>query len=97
MKPAFKAWVLAERNRLDISQAELGRRCGVDAGTVSRWERGIIMPHVHAFRSLCAAFGKDPTEILETVEIPTPIKPKRKPRTSGVRRRGAVRRKRRPA
>jgi transcriptional regulator with XRE-family HTH domain len=29
-----------ERAELDLSQAEVGRRMGVDVGTVSRWERG---------------------------------------------------------
>jgi transcriptional regulator with XRE-family HTH domain len=36
--------IVALRERLGVSQAELGRRLGVDQATVSRWERGLQAP-----------------------------------------------------
>ncbi|MDQ7246731.1 helix-turn-helix domain-containing protein [Dongia sedimenti] len=36
--------LVAFREQLGVSQAELGRRLGVDQATVSRWERGLQAP-----------------------------------------------------
>jgi transcriptional regulator with XRE-family HTH domain len=36
--------IVALREQLGVSQAELGRRLGVDQATVSRWERGLQAP-----------------------------------------------------
>ena len=59
------------RNSLSLTQKELGARIGVDAMTVSRWERGIVAPrpkHLRALheitgRPLSWFFGEDPQPV----------------------------------
>lgn len=35
-------WIKAHRKRLGWSQEKLAKELGVDVGTVSRWERGVL-------------------------------------------------------
>lgn len=85
------SWVRAERNRCAFSQAEFGRRVGVDAGTVSRWERGIITPHLETFRQICALVGADPTVVLDTVDLVAPNKPPGKSAKKRPKKHGRIR------
>ncbi len=47
------------RRKLAVSQAALGRLCGVDQCTVSRWERGLIIPSEGNKIAVAAAVGVD--------------------------------------
>src|SRR5262245_22031761 len=40
--------IFSLRNGLGLSQAEMGRRLGVDQASVSRWERGVQQPDAKA-------------------------------------------------
>ena len=55
--------VKSERERRGWSQARLAELVGTDAGTVSRWERGVTSPSPHFREKLCALFGKDAREL----------------------------------
>lgn len=61
----WATYVTATRERVGMSKAELGRRLGVDRGTVHRWEAGQNRPEdaavVTAFANL---FGLDVDEAL---------------------------------
>ncbi len=46
------------RERFGWSQAELARRLGTDAGTVSRWERGVTQPRAAHRSRLSALLGE---------------------------------------
>lgn len=46
-------------NRLGLTQRELGKAVGVDAISVSRWERGVVEPRPKHLRAL-AAVGNVP-------------------------------------
>ncbi|RMF24002.1 MAG: helix-turn-helix domain-containing protein [Deltaproteobacteria bacterium] len=46
------------RERFGWSQAELARRLGTDAGTVSRWERGVTRPRAAHRSRLLALLGQ---------------------------------------
>ncbi|HXM45015.1 MAG TPA: helix-turn-helix domain-containing protein [Bryobacteraceae bacterium] len=43
-RPLLSAAVLSIRKRMDINQAQLGRILSIAQNTVSRWERGQIVP-----------------------------------------------------
>ena len=47
----------------DLTQAKVAEYVGVDAVTVSRWERGINHPHPRQVMKLCALFGKSAKEL----------------------------------
>jgi uncharacterized membrane protein/DNA-binding XRE family transcriptional regulator len=52
-----------ERVRRGWSQARLADLLGTDAGTVSRWERGVTSPSPYFREKLCALFEKDAREL----------------------------------
>lgn len=47
----------AREKHLSFTQKELGERMGVDAMTVSRWERGIVEPRPRHLRKLSEMTG----------------------------------------
>lgn len=47
----------AREKRLALTQKELGAQLGVDAMTVSRWERGVVEPRPRHLRRLSAMTG----------------------------------------
>lgn len=42
-----------------LTQAQLAHLVGVDVGSVSRWERGLVMPTLENLVGLAVAFGRD--------------------------------------
>ena len=52
-----------ERYAHGWSQKELAEQLKVDPKTVSRWERGRIVPYPHNQGKLCALFGKSAVEL----------------------------------
>jgi transcriptional regulator with XRE-family HTH domain len=50
-------WLVEARRRAGISQAELGRRSGVPASLIGRYERYEVIPSVERLRSLLRAAG----------------------------------------
>lgn len=47
----------AREKRLALTQKELGEQMGVDAMTVSRWERGVVEPRPRHLRRLSDLTG----------------------------------------
>lgn len=47
----------AREKRLALTQKELGEEMGVDAMTVSRWERGVVEPRPRHLRKLSDLTG----------------------------------------
>jgi len=55
MKPVRKpgpGYITTLREALGLTQAELGKRLGVDKMSVSRWERGVIRPSSESLGAL---------------------------------------------
>lgn len=54
--------IAAGRKRRKLSQRQLGGLVnGVDAATVSRWERGVVMPSTANLVTLAEVFEVDPS------------------------------------
>ena len=45
------------RLRAGLTQAELGRRAGIPASSISRWERGVVRPSLETLRGLIRGCG----------------------------------------
>lgn len=64
----------ARKQHLALTQKELGAELGVDALTISRWERGIVEPRPRHLRRLAELtglpvswfFGEDPDPVAAT-------------------------------
>lgn len=54
----------AIRERVGISQQELGQRAGINPNSISNWELGIAYPQYPAIRKLCKALGCSADELL---------------------------------
>jgi len=52
-----------ERERRRWTQLYVAQQIGVDAFTVSRWERGLNLPSPYALQKVCRLFGKTPAEL----------------------------------
>ena len=52
MEPGSPDAIKRLRHRLGLTQAEFALRLGTDAGTVSRWERGVVSPRPGALLRL---------------------------------------------
>ena len=48
----------------DITGAELGRRCGINKGTISRYVRGEVIPKQNTIYLLSQALGVSPAWLL---------------------------------
>jgi transcriptional regulator with XRE-family HTH domain len=57
--------LLAARTKLDLTQEEVADRCGVQAGEVSRIERGQRDPRVSTLEKLAAAVELPPARLLD--------------------------------
>jgi transcriptional regulator with XRE-family HTH domain len=55
----------AARKRLDLTQEQVSERCGVQAGEVSRIERGLRDPQVSTVEKLAAAVKVPPGRLLD--------------------------------
>jgi len=55
----------AARKKLDMTQIEVAQRSGVQAGEVSRIERGIRDPQVSTLEKLAAAVELPPGRLLD--------------------------------
>ena len=62
-----------ERIRQGLTLRELGRRCGVPAGTLSGIERGSRKPHSLTLAKIAAGLGVDVEELIVPKEIPLPL------------------------
>lgn len=63
-KNPLKAW----RNRKQLSQADLAVLLGVKAMTVSRWERGVLLPRKKLWSKIEETTGIVPTQLVEHVK-----------------------------
>lgn len=52
-----------ERERRGWTQLYVAQQIGVDAFTVSRWERGLNFPSPYALQKVSRLFGKTPAEL----------------------------------
>jgi transcriptional regulator with XRE-family HTH domain len=52
-----------EREWHSLSQQQVAERIGTTPLSVSRWERGLVLPGPHFRRALCALFNKNPYEL----------------------------------
>lgn len=55
----------AARKKLDLTQEQVAQRCGVQAGEVSRIERGLRDPQVSTVEKLAAAVEVPPGRLLD--------------------------------
>jgi transcriptional regulator with XRE-family HTH domain len=65
MTHPLKTW----RDSLKISQPEAGEKLGVDAMTVSRWERGEHLPHKKHWQNIETVTGIAPSALVEYVKV----------------------------
>jgi transcriptional regulator with XRE-family HTH domain len=56
--------IRAFRTRLDMSQSELGARCGVDKSNVSHWELGACSPSNKRLYLVADALGTTVAELI---------------------------------
>lgn len=59
----MKSRLAKERQKRNLSQADLAEAAEVEVSTVSRWERGLILPRKEHARRLCAFLGKTAREL----------------------------------
>lgn len=52
-----------QREWLSLSQRQVAEYIGTTTLSVSRWERGIVLPGPHFRRALCSLFNKNPCEL----------------------------------
>jgi transcriptional regulator with XRE-family HTH domain len=55
----------AARKKLDLTQEQVSERCGVQAGEVSRIERGLRDPQVSTVEKLAAAVQMPPGRLFD--------------------------------
>jgi transcriptional regulator with XRE-family HTH domain len=65
-----------------LSQAELGRRSGVHAITITRLEAGRTAPSTRTVRALAAALSVEPSELATPEEVAEADKRQRAPESS---------------
>jgi SOS-response transcriptional repressor LexA len=56
----FKGWLLAARERAGLTQEQLGDLVGADRATVSRWERGEMLPRERKRAMIARQLGFSP-------------------------------------
>ena len=49
--------ILSERKRANLDQVQLAKALGVSKSTVSRWERGVLMPYGSELVAMHRLFG----------------------------------------
>lgn len=54
------------RKNLELTQAQLGELCGVEYGTVQRWENGKTWPKPEIVEKLCSIFKVRPSDLYDT-------------------------------
>ncbi len=60
------------RLRAQLTQAQLAERLGVATETISRLERGVVLPSLETMNDLAAALGVDLSELFSFPERPSP-------------------------
>lgn len=63
-REAFAANLRAERNRHDLTQADLANRSGVSADTIQKYESASQVPGADKAFALSEALGVDPNRLL---------------------------------
>jgi transcriptional regulator with XRE-family HTH domain len=61
-------YLYAARKRLGLSQEELAKRSGLQAGEISRFERGKRDPRVSTLEKLAAALEVEPWQLLKKAD-----------------------------
>ena len=64
MYPTLGRTIREERERMEMSRAELARQVGVAASQITRWEAGEHKPSTLAMMALARALAMDPVELL---------------------------------
>ncbi len=52
------------RDRIGITQDDLGDQVGVSGAAISRWEQGLREPRGRRLKKLCEVTGLSPAEVL---------------------------------
>jgi transcriptional regulator with XRE-family HTH domain len=60
---AFAAWLKEERGRSGRSLRDLGKQLGVSHTTVSKWEKGQLVPGEDHLRLIAEAYDADFTKV----------------------------------
>lgn len=68
MDNPLKTW----RTTQNLSQGEAGERLGVDAMTISRWERGEHLPRKKHWRKIEEMTGIAPSDLLALLKVGEP-------------------------
>ena len=64
MYPTLGRTIREERERREMSRAELARQVGVAASQITRWEAGEHKPSTVAMMALARALAMEPVELL---------------------------------
>ena len=64
MYPTLGRTIREERERMEMSRAELARQVGVAASQVTRWEAGEYRPSTSAMMALARALIMDPVDLM---------------------------------
>jgi transcriptional regulator with XRE-family HTH domain len=67
----LRLYIAEWRNRLDLTQVQLGSRLGTSGVTVSRWETGERKPDLDAQAAISEALGIDPVDLLRHPDQPS--------------------------
>ena len=67
---AFDRWQLKKiRERLGLSLGQVQKMTGIATSSLWDYEHGKIVPQLHQFKKLCAAYRLDPTEVCELMRL----------------------------
>ncbi len=64
------AWIREKRAASGMTQLALAHALSTDPGSISRWERGEVSPHLEQLRKLCALLGASADEALDLTAPP---------------------------
>jgi transcriptional regulator with XRE-family HTH domain len=67
--------LLAQRQRVGISQEELGYRAELHLTHISKMERGQSQPGIAVLAKLCGALGVEPNELMARISWEPPPPP----------------------
>lgn len=62
--PTLGALIRTERERMEMSRAELARQVGVAGSQVTRWEAGAFKPSTTAMMAIARALVIDPVDLM---------------------------------
>lgn len=59
---SFGAWLVMQRKRLMLTQAQAAERCGVTLKAWQAWEQGVRVPVPRSKARICKGLQLDPTD-----------------------------------